>query len=311
MAILWILIAAAPVFAADVANVIGSAGDYGREAGQAAETNRRLADQLYQQSLASEKAGWASTIPNVGLLMKALQQSKDAKSADDQSKEFARAALKASETGARSGEFISSRYGMVPESKLKELSTTSSKYMPQVEKNLGRYGMKLSADKMTLQTLFGNFATNAEDGVLLNAATSIMKKMGFSTAGIEKGVKEAISERDELAKKLMEEAEQKATKTAEDGSNAGRQIASVEPPKAVEEGNKVIGAAAGASAVKDFDAPDWNATEKAVLESRKAMGKELGLESSAEPLGRRTQDIFRMINLRYQSLYSEGAFFSK
>jgi hypothetical protein len=305
-----------PAQAADSANVIGTAGEFGRETGtRGAMANRKIADQLYQQAVANDKAAWSGGIPNVALLSKALQQSKDAKAADDQAKEFARAALHATNTGAHSGDFINNRYGMVDESKLKELSSTSSPYMPQAEKSLGRYGMKLSADKMSLETPFGKFATNSDDSTLLKAASKIFSKLGLSTASIEKGMKDAIAEREALAKKVIAEIDSNLgkQKPGED-SRAPASLASSMPSP----DDRAIGAQAGSEAIKTFEASvensqitDWKATEQAVLESRKALGRSLGMNAQTDPLGRSSQDIFRMIHLRYQSLDSEGSFLAK
>jgi hypothetical protein len=307
-------------------NLIGNIGDFGRESGsRGAEVNRQLADQLYQQALANERAAWSGKTPNVSLLSKALQQSKDAKAADDQAKEFARAALHASNSGAHSGDFINSRYGMTDESRLKELSSTSSPYMPQAENTLGGYGLKLSADKMSLQTPFGKFSVNTDNSTLLKMAGSIAAKMGYKAADVETGQKEAIQEREALAQKIAQAVDQQLNvqkANAEEAAATGRQLASLKPADPNVSGNAgadrdsgVIGSEAGAPAVKNFEMsaadPDWNATEKALLANRKAMGREMGMESAADPLGRKTQDIFRMIHLRYQSLHSEGAFLTK
>lgn len=296
-----------PANGAGTSDVIGTAGEMGAKAGNAAIANRELSNQLYKSSLANEKAAWASTIPNVGLLVKALQQSKDAKAADDQAKEFARSALHASNTGAHSGDFVGSRYGMADESKLKELSSTSSPYMPQVEKSLGGYGMKLSADKMSLQTPMGNFALN--DDSWLGRATGMLKKLGLPTGGLEAAQADAIRERDAMAKKIM---------AAIDAGGGKREPASASVAATAEDLNKAINAkdepvktAAQEAAPAAAPVTDWNAAEQALLANRKAMGREMGMESATDPLGRSTQDIFHMINIRYQSLNSEGVFLQK
>ncbi len=75
-------------------DLTGVIGDYAVETGtRGAVANRRLADQLYKQSLEDESNAWKSFPPNIPLLSRALANSKDAKAADDQAKEFARAAI--------------------------------------------------------------------------------------------------------------------------------------------------------------------------------------------------------------------------
>ena len=78
--------------------------------------------------------------------------------------------------------------------------------------------------------------------------------------------------------------------------------------------NKVIGAKEGAEPVKSFEsAPVKSLTEaeQEVLNNRKVLGHELGIENALESLGRRTQDIFQMIHSRYQSINSQGEFFGQ
>ncbi len=317
--LLSVILNAAPAQAgADTADVIGAAGRLGYETGtKGAVTNRRVADQLYQQALADEKQAWKSFPPNVGLLAKALQESKDAKAADDQAKEHARAALHSSNTGAHSGDFINQRYGMVEESKLKELSNTSSPYMPQVEKALGGYGLKLSSDKMHLQTPFGKFSVNPDDSALLKMASAMATKLGYSAADVAKGQQEAIKARDAIARQAVAGLEKEAQPKAGAAADGGRNVASEEGkfPGNKKDEDKAIGAKAGAEAVKNFESASTvkplSEAEQEVLDKRKALGKELGMGDDVDPLGRKTQDIFQMIHTRYQSLNSQGIFYGQ
>lgn len=304
---------------AQTADIIGRAGDLGYETGtRGAVANRRVADELYRQALENERRAWQSTPPNVSLLSQALQQSKDAKAADDQAKEMARAALHAANTGSKSGDFINSRYGMISEAKLKELSNTNSPYQSKVEKTLGGYGLKLSADKMVLQTPFGKFAVNAEDSTLLRAASSVAKSLGYNPTDVAKGQRDAIAARDAVAKKTVTEVDREL---AERGGQ--RQLASVPVATASEasstavQSDPLIGSQAGAQAVKNFDgsttaavSKTLNEAEQDVLQQRKAMSRALGLDE-IDALGRSTQDIFQMIHSRYQRLEAQGSFFMK
>lgn len=306
---------------ADAADVIGTAGRLGYETGtKGAVTNRQIADQLYKQALEDEKAAWKSFPPNASLLSKALQESKDAKLADDQAKEFARAALHAANTGAKSGQFSNQRYGMIDESKLKELATTNSPYMKQVESTLGGYGMKLSADKMNLQTPFGKFNVNMDGSALEKVLGSVAKKLGFSTAEVSKGLRAAEATRDGIAARTVAALDAQTQKNQaahangngsgfENAKDANRGPASATPGAQDE---KVIGSTAGSATVKDFEAQNLprslDEIEKELLENRKNLGRSLGMASAADPLGRKHQDIFQMVHVRYQSLRSQGAF---
>lgn len=306
---------------AQTADIINRAGELGYETGtRGAVANRRVADELYRQALENERKAWQSTPPNVSLLAKALQQSKDAKAADDQAKEMARAALHASNTGSKSGDFINSRYGMISESKLKELSSTNSPYQSRVEQTLGGYGLKLSADKMILQTPFGKFSVNAEDSTLLRTASSIAKSLGYNPGDVAKGQKDAIAARDAVAQKTVAEVDKElASRGKGQDAESSRQLAGVPSASSEADGknDKVIGSQAGAQPVKNFDGSTTTPVtktlteaEQEVLRKRKAMGRELGL-NEIDALGRSTQDIFQMIHSRYQRLDSEGVFYTK
>ncbi len=320
-----LMIAANWARANDTADVIGIAGRHGYETGtKGAVTNRQIADQLYKQSLADEAAAWRSFPPNAALLAKALQHSQDAKLADDQAKEFARAALHSAKTGSKSGEFSNARYGMISESKLKELSTTSSPYMKQVESKLGSYGMKLSADKMALQTPFGKFNVNMDGSALEKLLGSVATKLGYSASEVSKGLRAAEAARDAIAAKagaankqyVVDEDPAKAQGSGLEDSAAAKRLAAAaaqgrDPASAGQAAEKAIGSNAGSATVKDFEEKPLKSLdqmEQELLESRKALGRTLGMASAADPLGRKSQDIFQMVHVRYQSLRSQGAF---
>lgn len=296
---------------AQTADIIGTAGRYGYETGtKGAVANRQVADQLYKQALADEAAAWRTFPPNVALLSKALQHSKDAKLADDQAKEFARAALHGARTGAQAGEFSNSRYGIVDESKLKELSTTNSPYMKQVEKKLGSYGMKLSDDQMSLSTPFGKFSIDMTGSAFEKLLGSVATKLGYSAADVSKGLRAATSARDGIAQQAMAAVENFAPEKKSPGQlepPSGRKLASVNAEESV------IGSTAGSATVKDFEAEkregkSWDDIQLEILQKRQAMGKTIGMRAESDPLGRKSQDIFQMIHVRYQSLRTKGAF---
>lgn len=297
---------------AQTADIIGTAGRYGYETGtKGAVANRQVADQLYKQALADEAAAWRTFPPNVALLSKALQHSKDAKLADDQAKEFARAALHGARTGAQSGEFSNSRYGMVDESKLKELSTTNSPYMKQVEKKLGSYGMKLSEDQMSLATPFGKFSIDMTGSAFEKLLGSVATKLGYSAADVSKGLRAATVARDGIAQQAMAAIENQAPSEKKSAGEleppSGRKLAAIQAEE------NVIGSTGGSATVKDFEAErrdekSWEDIQFEILQKRKALGRVLGMQAESDPLGRRSQDIFQMIHVRYQALRTKGVF---
>lgn len=301
---------------AQTADIIGTAGRYGYETGtKGAVGNRQIADQLYKQALADEAAAWRTFPPNASLLSKALQQSKDAKLADDQAKEFARAALHGANTGAQSGEFSNSRYGMISESQLKDLATTNSPYMKQVESKLGSYGMKLSSDQMSLQTPFGKFSVDMNGSAFEKLLGSVATKLGYSAADVTKGLRAAEAARDGIARKTVAAIEREGPTPAGGAGSLpeaeknlpGRALASVQS----EDG--AIGSTGGSAMVKDFEEAErpqksWDEIQMEIMEKRKALGRAIGLQAESDPLGRKNQDIFQMIHVRYQSLRTKGVF---
>ncbi|MGE4132658.1 MAG: hypothetical protein AB7F86_13525 [Bdellovibrionales bacterium] len=314
IALLSILAWAPPVGA--VSDLIGTSGEYGYETGtKGAVTNRELADQLYKAALENEKAAWSSFPPNVALLSKALQQSKDAKLADDQAKEFARAALHGAQSGSQSGDFVNDRYGIVSEKQLKALATTSSPYMPQVEKTLGGYGMKLSDDKMSIKTPFGNFAINGEDSKLVGAMRGAAKALGYSPSDVDKGVKAALGERDALAKKLSEKAgrtvasgDEKAS-GGKGGNGTSGGTADSEAPANSSDNSDSPHATESRLIDESLNAPpkpNYDALEEENKAERKRLAGQMGLDLNTDPIGRPDQNIFQMIYLRYQSKVSSG-----
>lgn len=290
---------------AQTSDLIGTVGQYGFETGsRGAVINRQIADQLYQQALRDEQEARKTFPPNVGLLFKALQETKDAKAADDQAREFARAALHASNSGSKSGEFVNSRYGMIDESKLRELSTTSSPYMSQVEKTLGQYGMKLSADKTSLQTPFGKFSVNPDDSALMKVAMGVAGKLGLSSDAAAEGLLQARAARDSIAQRTV---------AAIDRDLKGRVPAAEEVERSRSESENSPLQGRGPLPVAEASqaanpAPTLEDQELSILERRRLMGLEIGIEGDLTPIGRPSQDIFKMINSRYQSINSRGQF---
>ncbi|MGE3682859.1 MAG: hypothetical protein AB7G93_14130 [Bdellovibrionales bacterium] len=308
-------------------DLIGVAGQYTQELGaRGAVTNRRVADELYRRALQDEAEAWKSFPPNVSLLSRALTQSKEGKMADDQAKEFARAALHGNRTGHQAGELAQSKYGAVDESTLRSLATGSSPYMPAVESKLGSYGLKLSPDKMSLSTPFGSLAVNMDmhkyEGLLRKAAETF----GVSPDKVSNGIRSAIQTRDNLARQFAAEnsvpagregregfATFASASDAESGSRGGAADAS---------DSRFSPQGSGAHVEPDQepqseppDDPLWEEKQKELETNRRQLASQLGIRDARDldvtvksPLGRPKQNIFGMIHMRYQSLRQRGVF---
>lgn len=306
--------------AEETADVIGTAGRYGSEAGRGAIANREIADQLYKQSLTDEAQAWRTFPPNVALLSKALQQSKDAKLADDQAKEFARAALHSANTGSKSGQFSTERYGMASESELKRLATTSSPYMSQVERKLSSYGMKLSTDKMSLITPFGKFNVNMESSTFEKMVGVVAGKLGFPATDVSRGLRSAEGAREQIAQRAVAYADKKiGALHAQKGSGSGLESAPETQANAASEeavggrGPASITSLAEGVPVKNFEEEDsfrpktMDEIAREVQANRRAFGQSMGIDEP-DPLGQSNQNIFEMVHTRYQSMRDQGSF---
>lgn len=299
--------------ATGASDVIGTAGTSYDEMSKAAAKNREMANQLYKQALADEKAAWSSFPPNVGLLSKALNQSKEGKMADDQAKEFARGAMHSINTGGRSGDFKLNEYGSVSESTLKDLANGSSPFRGAVESKLGGYGMKLADDKMSIKTPIGNLPINMSMDKLEGGLRKIASSMGYNPDDVSKGLRASEAFRDSIANRLMADLNS-GKGGAGSGSGAGGAVNAANLGGAGEgEGKKDGGsaaAAAGAGAEGSFTQDD--ASRQAELQrNREEFLKKMGAEDpeSLGPLHGPNDDLFRVVHIKYQSLRGEGVFF--
>jgi hypothetical protein len=298
------------------ADIIGTAGQFNTEAGsRGAVANRQMADQLYQQSLKDEAAAWKGVIPDVGLLSKALHESKEAKAADDQAKEFARAALKANATGAASGDFQSSRYGgTLSETQLRDLATKSSPYESAVQGKLGGYGMKLDADRMSLTTPLGKFPIGMSTDELERTLVGVAKNFGFGGESVSKGIQDAIKTREAIAAKTMAAVDAQLAKSG--GADRGPASDGGKAPgtagTAAEAKNEASATAAEAAA-QSSNEPGISELEKrrrALAENKNAIKRQMGMlaNENTDPLGGPDQDIFQMVHMKYESLKAEDIF---
>ena len=294
------------------ADVIGQAAESARQNSQAAQANRNLADQLYKQALQDHDRAWSSFPPNVGLLSKALQESKDAKAADDQAKEFARGAMHSIHTGGNSGDFNLQKYGVLSEQQLSDLANKSSPYMPAAEKTLGKYGMQLTPDKMSIKTPLGTLPLDMSMNVLEKGLRGVASKLGYNPDDVSSGLRAGERARDAMAAKLMNKMDpiNLARAGGESGpaaSAAGTALTGTEAKR--EAAPQMPAGTQATAAAGDGGAPVAESRQEELQRNRKAFLERMGIgENNTEPLGASHQDIFKMIHFRYQALRSEGEF---
>ncbi len=298
-------------YAFAVSDVIGTAGDFTRETGsRGAVANRQIADQLYKQSLADEKAAWSSFPPNVALLSKALAQSKDAKLADDQAKEFARAALHGIHTGGNSGEFKLKEYGVVSEKELNNLANSSSQYRGAVESKLGKYGMKLSDDQMSVKTPLGELPINMSISKLEGGLRKIAENLGYKADDVSKGLRAAEQTRDGIAAQVMAAVDKNLG-----SSGAASGTGDLDSPATTAAGGELPAeaknGAGGAEANQDGTfVQDDSSRQAELLKNREMFLQKLGASTGENlgPMGSANDDLFRMVHVKYQSMRAEGVF---
>ena len=290
-------------------DIIGTAGQFAAQTGaKGAVANRKLADSLYKQSLADEKAAWSSGIPNVGLLSKALSESKDGKAADDQAKEFARGAIYGSQTGGTAGDYQAARYGALDQATLKDLANNSSPYAAAVQSKLGGYGMKLDPDKMVLNTPLGKFPIGMSADDLQKTLVSAAQSLGFKGDCITQGLADAVKTRDAMGKAAVAEAERemaarKSGGDPADPTNAGGTADRASSPAAAVVEKAVITAPVGSQS-----GTDWDERQRSNEAHQDEIRRQLGLNKDVKPLGGADENIFERIHLRYRYLDERGEF---
>jgi hypothetical protein len=309
-----VLFGSAEVFA--VSDLIGTSGTYTRETGtRGAVANREIANQLYKQALADEKTAWSSFPPNVSLLAKALNESKEGKLADDQAKEFARAAMHGINSGGRSGDFKLQDYGVISEKELNDLANGSSPYRGAVESKLGGYGMKLSADKMSIQTPMGTLPINMAMDKLEGGLRKIAASMGYNPDDVSNGLRAAVAARDGIANRVMADVNAKMGQPSGSGTGSAMDPANLagneDGANKGEAGKDPQGGLEGALAGGEGGFVQDDASRQAELQrNRDAFLRKMGEvdPESLGPLHGPEDDLFRIVHIKYQSLRSEGVF---
>ncbi|MGE3760290.1 MAG: hypothetical protein AB7H97_21170 [Pseudobdellovibrionaceae bacterium] len=296
--------------ATGTADVIGQAGTSYDELSKASVKNRELANQLYRQALADEKAAWSSFPPNVGLLAKALNQSKEGKMADDQAKEFARGAMHSINSGGRSGDFKLNEYGSVPESQLKDLANGSSPYRGAVESKLGSYGMKLAEDKMSIKTPLGTLPINMAMDKLEGGLRKIASSMGYNPDDVSAGLRASEAYRNSIANRLAADLN---SHKGQAGSGAAGGAVNAAKLGSLDEGEgkkDPSGAAQGAGGAGEGVFVQDDASRQAELQrNREEFLRKMGQDpESLGPLHGPNDDLFRIVHIKYQSLRGEGVF---
>jgi hypothetical protein len=305
-------------------DLTGAIGDYGFQTGsRGAVVNRRLADQLYKQSLEDEKNAWKSFPPNVSLLSRALAYSKDGKTADDQAKEFARAALHGMVSGNQSGPFDAASHGIVSVDELKNLAEKNSPYQKQVENKLNSYGgMHLDADKMVLKTPVGDFSVNISREAMETGMRAFATLTGYNPDDVTKGIQDAARLRDQLAAETMKQvdaelaAKAKAAgqtpeqKTAADAENPGAEAQSGQAqPEGARDPATAVAALDPATLANESD---WDAKQREFQMHQAAIARSLGMQvqsvENKDPLGSPNQNLFQMIHDKYQAMRGDGVF---
>lgn len=300
---------------AQTSSLINVTGQFSQELGmRGAVQNREMADKLYKQALEDERNAWKSFPPNVSLLSKALTESKEAKQADDQAKEFARAALHGYNSAMKSGDVAQSKYKDVDPTKLKDLATNNSPYTSAVQDKLGGYGMKLDPDQMSVQTPMGKFPIGMGIDMYEKGLRNIASALGYSPDDITKGIQEATRTRDAFAKNL-----EKTSPGDSKAPEAGRATAvaagsgadkKMDLPKDVAPTAAVPVAAGNGADVDDLNARSGDARVNELARQRQAFLKKMGLEARDDQDARadRTANIFQVVHDRYQSLRAGGSF---
>lgn len=298
--------------ATGASDVIGTAGTSYDEMSKAAVKNREMANQLYKQALADEKAAWSSFPPNVSLLSKALNQSKEGKMADDQAKEFARGAMHSINSGGRSGDFKLNEYGSVSESQLKDLANGSSPYRGAVESKLGGYGMKLADDKMSIKTPLGTLPINMSMDQLEGGLRKIASSMGYNPDDVSKGLRASEAFRNSLANRLMADLGS-GRNSGPGGGTIGGAVSQANLGAAGEgEGKKDANAAIAAAGSGEGTFVQDDASRQAELQkNRDEFLRKMGAMNpeSLGPIHGPNDDLFRIVHIKYQSLRGEGVFF--
>lgn len=300
-------------------DIIGTTGRFSTETGsRGAVANRQVADQLYRQAIEDEKTAWKTFPPNVSLLAKALTESKEAKQADDQAKEFARASLHGMNSGSRQGDFSGSQYGKVDEKEMRSLASGSSPWAPAAQGRLGAYGLKLDADRMSLQTPMGKFPVGMPMEKYEQLLRSVATSMGYRASDVTRGIQDAIRARESIARAVQSGFESgnavgnlAGAAAREGGGLPGGMVGG--PPATVHQGGSRATAALSSGA-RGGHGEDQNPSDRYLTadlaRNRRQFLQQMGARVVDDQTARANMmdDIFQVVHLRYQSIRAEGSF---
>jgi len=300
---------------AQTSSLIDVTGQFSNDLGmKGAAQNRAMADKLYKQALDDEKTAWSSFPPNVSLLSKALTESKEGKQADDQAKEFARAAMMGYNSSMKSGDAAQSKYKDVDVAKLKDLATNNSPYTSQVQDKLGGYGMKLDPDQMSINTPMGKFPIGMGMDMYEKGLRNIASALGYDPADVTKGIQEATKTRDGFAKGLEKlnagDAKQLNAGLANAAAAAGADGKMEKAAEAPAPTAPAPAAAGNGAVLDDLNANSGNARVDEIARQRKAFLQRMGVEGADDQFVRadRSADIFQVVHNHYQNLRAGGSF---
>lgn len=295
--------------------LIGSAGQFSRDIGQAAASNRQVADQLLQQALADEKKALSTFPPSIGLLAKAGLSALDGMRADDQAKSFAQSTLHAINTGEHSGQFNAESFGARSPDQIRNLATTNSAYRGEVQSRLASWGIKMSENgsSFELPLGLGSVSTSIGYADVEKGMRTAARLLGYNPEEVSSGLQEAVRAREAIVARAQLQSGALAGGEAS-ALSGGARLPSRETGGwgAPAAGGKLSAAeSVGAREITNaglmtLDFSEDKNIEVAVREAELAkfrgeLQKKLGLPL-VEVRGTRDQDLFQMVHVRYQLL---------
>jgi hypothetical protein len=290
--------------------IVNSGGQWAGQIGAiGAAANRKAADQLLQQSLAHEAQGFSSFPPNFGLLSQSLTEARQGIKADDQARHLAQTSLEALKTGDTAGTVDLQKYG-TSESDLKDLANNSSKFLPQVQSDMGKYGISVDHDGSVIQTPFGKFSLDLSGPELASAINKGAGYFGANAQALGAAVQSALAESESIAKKALAEAQANANKRA--GAAGDSSVAGGASGDATKDGKPSKEAAAGGrqptsltGEPKSKEEFDINARELELAKSRAALQ---GLTGTTSAIGDGSLGLFAIVHQRYEQMKIFGRF---
>jgi|GEM_PF-3034002 len=270
-----------------------------------AVANRKTADQLYQQSLADERAAWSSFPPNVALLSKSLKEAQDGVKADDQSHSMAQEALHSNDTGTKSGLFNLADYNAMGVDDINKMATSSSSLWPQVASKLKGYGLSLTEDKQYMKSPFGTFPTDASPEQMAAAIKQIAQKFGVSSAEVDKGIAQAQATAEAISQKAFAEAQQRANMKGDGKEGKGdEKLADGDKDGADAKGKDRKVASDKTAVATDKNNIDWDQRAREVNAFRDELQDQLGVE----PIWNKDDDLFKKVHEHYVMLDKQNIF---